>query len=329
MPTLSPCADLTRREFVGWMTAAGVSAAALSGCQSEPPATSVSGRRSVQGHAGPVEVPAAPSRVVAADSISLGHLLALGVTPVAAAVNVNSLPTYQAEKMVGVVDVTDGDGMNLEKALGVDPDLIVSVVGTGGEAWNTEAYERYAAAMDTFGYLTGYTYIEEIEGGLQSVAAAVAQESRAAEVVQAYRRRVDALASRVTAAGLVNRPVSVLRLSKGAYSIRIGTSESIALRALGISQPAGQRDPADFSIELSMERFDLLNRADTLFVYADDNAAADRKLVEASPLWTSLAPVRRGRVRWVSSGVWNSIDLVGLQRILDDIEAGFVAPNGG
>ena len=330
MSTLSPPTGLSRREFVTWMTAAGLGTGMLSGCQASVSDVPAAQTRTVEGYFGPVEVPMAPDRLVAAESITLGHLLALGVSPVAAAVNQNSLPTYQADKMTGVLDVTEGDGMNLEKALSTDPDLIVTVVGdkTDG-AWNQKFYDQYSAAMTTFGYLTGYTYIEEIQGGLDAVARAIGRDANAAELAGAYQARVAELGQRVKKAGLGKRPVSTVRLSQGYYSVRVGTSESIAFRALGMTQPPDQRDPAAFSIELSLERLDVLNEADTLFVYADDNAAADRSKVEATPLWKTLEPVRNGRVVWVNSGIWNSIDIIGLMHILDDIETHFIVPDGG
>lgn len=318
----------SRREFITRIAAAGVGVGALSGCQAAAPPEPVATTRTVAGFNGPVEVPATPTRVVAAESITLGHVLALDVTPVAAAVNVNSLPTYQADKMTGVLDVTAEEGMNLEKALGTDPDLIVVAVGEKSDVWNKKLYDQYAAAGPTFGYFTGFATIEQIQGSLDSVAGALGREAKAQELAGAYRARVAELASRIKAAGLQTRPVSTLRLSQGFYSIRVGTSESIAFRALGMTQPKGQRDPAQFSIELSLERLDVLNEADTLFVYADDNAAADHTKVESSPLWKSLTPVQDDKVVWVNSGVWNSADIVGLMRILDDIEKSFIAPHG-
>ena len=111
-------------------------------------------------------------------------------------------------------------------------------------AWNQKSYEQYTAVMTTF----GYTYIEEIQGGLDAVARAIGRESKAKELASAYQARVAELSERVKTAGLDKRPVSTLRLSQGYYSVRIGTSESIAFRAVGMTQPKDQRDPTAFSI---------------------------------------------------------------------------------
>lgn len=61
-----------------------------------------------------------------------------------------------------------------------------------------------------------------------------------------------------------------------------------------------------------------------MFLYVDDNAAEERALLE-SPLWLGLEPVQAGRVFEVNSGVWNSIDIIGAMRVLDDIEQTLIA----
>lgn len=45
-------------------------------------------------------------------------------------------------------------------------------------------------------------------------------------------------------------------------------------------------------------------------------------------LWQSLPAVQADRLHRVNSGIWNSIDLVGLMRIFDDIESMFIVPAG-
>lgn len=119
-----------------------------------------------------------------------------------------------------------------------------------------------------------------------------------------------------------------MRLSAGGdYSIRVGTGESIAFRGLGMAQPEGQRDPSLFRIEVSPENVNVLDSADTLFVYTDTGADAEREAIAASPLWPTLRAVQNGQVHWVQASVWNSSDPIGLNMILDDIETMFIEPN--
>lgn len=56
------------------------------------------------------------------------------------------------------------------------------------------------------------------------------------------------------------------------------------------------------------------------------NAEGEQEKVESSPLWSTLPAVREGRVHYVNSGIWNSIDIDGFELILDDIERYFIEP---
>ena len=303
---------------------------ALCGCSREDD-TSGSGdvptTRSIKDYFGTVEVPSNPQRVIAGDGSTLGNVFALGVTPVGAAANANSLPRHLAEQMEGVVDVREGDDINWEKVLAQDPDLFLTFAGSEDDPWNKETYDKAAEALPTFGYVYNYVQLEQIKENFTEVARALNKEDVAEERLAQLDERLAGLKERVAAAGLTDKPVSVLRVSEeGSRSIRVGTSESIAFRALGIAQPQGQQNPDDFSIEISEENLDALDTAHTLFVYVDDTAEGEREKVESSPLWKTLPAVRAGRVHYVSSGIWNSPDIGGFELILDDIEKYFIAP---
>jgi len=283
--------------------------------------------RAIEDYFGTVEIPAQPERVIAGDGGTLGNLFALGVTPVGVAANVNSLPHHLADRMEGVVDVREGEDINWEKVLAQDPDLFITFAGFEDDPWNKELYDRASEAIPTFGYVYDYVYLEGLKQNFTEIARAVNKEDVATERLAELDARIAELKARVEAAGLTDEPVSVLRVGEeGWRSIRIGTSESIAFRALGIAQPEGQTDPEDFSIDISEENLDLLDAAHTLFVYVDDTAEGEQEKVESSPLWKTLPAVKAGRVHYVSSGIWNSIDIEGFELLLDDIEKFFIAP---
>lgn len=326
MTALAPQVDnATRREFLALLGAAGLLAA---GCASDRGVEPEGETRTLEDFFGATAIPANPQRIVAGDDTTMASMLALGVTPIAAAYNYNSLPKHLASQTTGVSDITSEDGFDLEKALALDPDLIIMVAGLVGDPFNEEAYWQAKAAVPSFAYQYGYVYIEDITTNLAEVGRALQKESAADTLIAQFRQRAAELRARVEAAGLANKPVSTVRLSaEGNYSIRIGSSESIAFRALGMSQPEGQRDPEEFRIDLSLENLTILNSADSLFVYVDDNAPEERDRVLTSPLWATLRPVQEGKIHFVDSGIWNSLDLTGLNLILDDIEKFFIAPN--
>lgn len=303
----------------------------FSGCASASTASSGddvdAATRTIDDYFGPVEIPADPQRIVAGDTGTLGNLFALGITPVGAAANANSLPHHLADRMDGVVDVRGGDDINWEKVLAQKPDLFITFAGSADDPWNKEEYDAAAAALPTFGYAYDYVYLEDIKKNFTEVARAVGKDEEATQRLAALDERLAELKERVTAAGLDDKPVSVLRVSEdGNYSIRVGTSESIAFRALGIAQPEGQTDPEQFRIDISEENLNLLDSADTLFVYVDDTAVGEQEKIESSPLWQTLPAVQADRVHFVSSGVWNSADIIGFEHVLDDIETFFIEP---
>lgn len=319
----------TRRwsTIVTLVLAAGL---ALAGCSRDDAATGVTDApttREVSDYFGTVEIPANPQRVIAGDGATLGNLFALGVKPVGAAVNPHSLPHHLADQMEDVVDVREGDDINWEKVLAQNPDLFITFAGFKDDPWNKKMYRKASEAVPTFGYVYNYVYLEEIKRNFTEVARAVNKQDQADERIAALDKRLAELKTRVEAAGLSDKAVSVLRIGEdGFLSVRIGTSESIAFRALGIAQPEGQNDPEDFSIDISEENLNLLDSAHTLFVYVDDTAEGDQEKVESSPLWHTLPAVQEGRVHYVNSGIWNSIDIDGFELILDDIEKYFIEP---
>ncbi|MFT4040063.1 MAG: ABC transporter substrate-binding protein [Thermomicrobiales bacterium] len=315
-------ATITRRYFIASGAGAALLAAAPGAAHGQ--AATPTATRVVTDMLGPVTLPDHPQRVVVEGNSTLGNMIALGAKPLAATMNQNSLPAFLAGKIDGVEDVYDesAGGIDIERMLALEPDLVIAVWGAGGTGWNLENVERYRQAVPaTFAYEQNYVYEEDLKQNLLDVATALNLEENAAGVLAAYDARVSALRQAVQDAGFADKPVTVLRVfNDGGYSIRIGTSESIIFRAIGIPQPEGQQDPTLFSIDVSPERLDILNDAYAVVVYVDDNSTVTQEQILSSPLWQSVTAVQEDRVIFVNSGIWNSIEIPGAMAIMDDIE---------
>lgn len=335
----TPAGAPVRRTMGAVAALAVASLLALTGCSSAPAESaaggSSAGTRTVDDYFGSVEVPDEPLRVVAADPVSLSLMLSLDVQPVAASFNPLALPAHLKERSTDIENVAgEGGGFapDIEAILAEDPDLVIVVAGyddEGDKAWNKETYDKIAASgVPTYGYAyNDGVSLEDVTAGLSSVADALGKKKDADALMSALGDRMAALKERVSAAGLSDKPVSVVRLSDGgAYSIRVGTGESIAFRALGMAQPEGQQDPSVFRIDITEENLDVLASADTLFVYTDEGAEAEKDAITSTPLWSTLPAVQNDRVHWVSASVWNASDPIGLGMILDDIETSFLEP---
>jgi iron complex transport system substrate-binding protein len=309
---------LTRRKFLTASMAAFLVAHDDGKAQHGTPAAT----RKVVDKMGTVLVPSRLQRVIANNNATIGNMLALGMKPIGADFNTHSIPRYLGDQMEGIVDVTGEDGIDIEKALALDPDLIIAIWGIGGEGGNQQACERYKAAVATFCYKQNYVYEEDLKQNVRDVALALGVEARAGEVLAEFDRRVAALRHKVRESGFDDKPVSVVRVfDNGNYSIRVGTSESIIFRAVGIPQPPGQQNPEDFAIDLSLEHLDVLNQAYAVVVYIDDTSQVKPDQILNNDVWRLLTPVRMNRIVFVSSGVWNSIDILGAEAIVDDVES--------
>lgn len=130
-------------------SAAGMIALALAGCAAAAAPESASGSaapgtRSVEHARGTADVPDQPERVVTLEPLELDTAVAIGITPVGAAVagNVTELPSY-----LGVSDVAHVGTVpepDLEAIAALKPDLIL-----GTESRHSELYEQLSAIAPT------------------------------------------------------------------------------------------------------------------------------------------------------------------------------------
>ncbi|WP_028497488.1 iron-siderophore ABC transporter substrate-binding protein [Microbacterium sp. 11MF] len=130
-------------------SAAGMIALALAGCTAATAPESAGGSaapgtRSLEHARGTADVPDQPERVVTLEPLELDTAVAIGITPVGAAVagNVTELPSY-----LGVSDVAPVGTVpepDLEAIAALKPDLIL-----GTESRHSELYEQLSAIAPT------------------------------------------------------------------------------------------------------------------------------------------------------------------------------------
>lgn len=290
--------------------------ALLVGCGGSPGAEASGETRTLTDAFGSVEVPATPERVVAADDIALGNMLALGVRPVAASVNLLSVPDFLGD-LEGIEDISTNDelNVNLERLAALEPDLILSI----GVDFGREKCETLREVAPTYCYRYGYATSDEIRTNMLDLGQALGMEEAAEAEVAELDARVAELRARIAAAGLDDEPVSVLRLGPDFFSIRHGSTESVLMDELGMTRPPNQRSIEDFATDLSLERLEAID-GHALYVYVDTEGEGELEQLRTNPLWEGLDVVQNDRVFLVESGVWNGISLPAAHAILDDIE---------
>ncbi|MEM8707457.1 MAG: ABC transporter substrate-binding protein [Actinomycetota bacterium] len=268
-----------------------------------------------------VMVPAVPARVFAGDDTSLANMLALGVRPIAMAVNQNAVPDFLAEQLDGITDLSAEGGfrVNFEALAALEPDLIV---GPG----TTLLQLQYGVASEiapTYAYRYGYASSDEIRTNLTDVARLFGLEARADEIIAELDARIADLSARLAASENPDVTVSVLRIFADGFglSLRHGTTESVLMNEIGIQRPANQQSIEGFATEITLETLGDVD-ADVIYLYVDDpDDAPEYDAILASPLWQTLDAVQNGRVHLVDGGVWNGISIPAAHLILDDLEA--------
>jgi ABC-type Fe3+-hydroxamate transport system substrate-binding protein len=306
----------TRRQF---MVSAGGLAMVLA-CGDQPVAGS--GSRLVEDAFGSVELPPCPRRVVAVRHHHIGNTLALDVTPIGIVPNASEFPfPGHAEALAGVANVrAEADWMlDVEKALALEPDLILEMSGQEGESWNQEICDLAKAAATTACFPYGYTYEDEIKQNMLDVGVVLGIEEQAAEVIAAFDARVSELKPKIAKAGITDRPVAtIIWQGSGNFFVPVDRPSNMILRGLDIPQPGFQADPAGGEVAFSFERANLLNDAYAVIVLLE--GAGTREELEANPIWQLTSPAQNGRVIFLDSNLWSWDYLPALMHMLDDVE---------
>lgn len=280
------------------------------------------GEREVEDAFGTVAVPEQPQRVIAVRHHHVGNMLALGVAPVGIVPDASEFPfPGHQEALAEVANVrADTDWMlDIEKAMALQPDLILEMSGQEGEPWNEEVCTLAKAAATTLCFPYGYTYEDEVKQNMRDVGVALNLEAEAEQVIAAYEERVAELQAVVAAAGVGDKPVaSIIWQGAGNFFVPVEFPANMILRALGLAQPAFQADPTGPDVELSFENLAQLNEADTVIVMLE--GAGTQAELEASPVWQLLEPVKQDRVIFLDANLWGWEYMPALMSMLDDVE---------
>lgn len=311
-PTLDPIEDITRREILRGALALPILAAGVS-CGDDD-AEDGPKARTVDDAFGPVELPAGAERYVAADEITFGNLLALGVQPLGGTWYTDELAEHLRAKVEGdPVNLLSAREFDLERALALQPDLIV----TAGATWVEEFCDQLKAGAPTYCYPYGYVTKEEIFANLRGAALAVGLEDRAEALIAEYDERIERLREKVVETGWDTKPVSMVDATDpSTFYLMVNGIAPFVLSDLGIPRREGEELTED-DIQLSTERLGDLDSAFAILVGASPEGLT---VLESNPLWPQLEAVKTGRVLLLNDRVWGAYDFVSLFTILDIIE---------
>lgn len=287
------------------LAAAGLVVAGCSSTSSAQDAPAPAAERSVEHARGTTEVPDRPERVVVLEPLELDTAVALGVTPVGAAVasNVAGIPGYlgvgDAVRPVGTVPEPD-----LEAIAALQPDLIL-----GTESRHSALFDQLSGIAPT---VFMATQSDPWQDNVRFVGAALGRASEADELLGEFRSRCDEIAAENTPGTTANlvRPRDEATLSLYGPTSFAGS----ALECAGYAIPT--RDwQGEIQVDISPERVPEA-AADHVFVPTTDveDPAGTPTLIAGNP---SAFP----NVHLVDTSYWISgVGPLGGRRVLDDIE---------
>lgn len=296
-----------RARFV--LPAVLAAALALTGCsgavQAQTASSAASGTRTVEHARGTTEVPSQPSRIVTLEPVELDTAVALGVTPVGAAVasNVAGIPAYLG--VDGVTPVGTVPEPDLEAIAALKPDLIL-----GTESRHSKLYEQLSAIAPT---VFMKTQADPWQQNVRLIGEALGKEGQAQALLDGFTARCTEIAQAHPVSGKTAnmiRPRDETTMSLYGPTSFAGS----ALECVGLTIPA--QDWKDgLQADISPENV-LTAAADYVFVTSakpSDPSTMPAALARNASAFPSLTLVDTSY--WVSG-----VGPKGSGLVLDDIE---------
>ncbi|GAA2221396.1 iron-siderophore ABC transporter substrate-binding protein [Promicromonospora sukumoe] len=266
---------------------------------------------------GETEIPAKPERVIVLDTGELDNMVSLGIEPVGIAhpADAEMAPDYL--DVGDAVDLGAYDALDLEQIKNLEPDLIL------GTSLRIDDDGLKAKLQDI-----APTVLSPRPGVLWKEnfllnAAAVGEEDRAQELLDAYEERAGEVGAEVVEANGGAAPtVSMLRFMAG--QIRLYANDSfvgIILADAGLPRPETE-DIADLAVEISAEEITLAEGDWLLWGTYGQPDATEQAAVVDGPLWDQVPAVADGGVvREVPDDTWYlGLGVTGAELVLDDLE---------
>ncbi|MFI2363204.1 ABC transporter substrate-binding protein [Promicromonospora sp. NPDC019610] len=266
---------------------------------------------------GETEIPAKPERVIVLDTGELDNMISLGIEPVGIAHPADAQMAPDYLDVGDAVDLGAYDALDLEQIKNLEPDLIL------GTSLRIDDDGLKAKLQDI-----APTVLAPRPGVLWKEnfllnAAAVGEEDRAQELLDAYEQRADEVGAEVVEANGGEAPtVSMLRFMAG--QIRLYANDSfvgIILADAGLPRPETE-DIADLAVEISAEEITLAEGDWLLWGTYGEPDATEQAAVVDGPLWDQVPAVADGGVvREVPDETWYlGLGVTGAELVLDDLE---------
>jgi iron complex transport system substrate-binding protein len=263
-----------------------------------------------------VEIPANPQRIVTTQY--LPEMIAIGVKPVGAVSHLLSGFISIKDQIGGIEDIGPANEMNLEKALELQPDLIIAT------EWNEAQLEQLSKIAPTV--------VVKWEGNdafkhFKDVADVLGKSDKAEQWIKDFNQKAEE--ARAELAPYVKEGETFGVVVIGGYEkgqLRVyGTGnvgytlfDTLQFPMTDVVKTEWDKGGHELGINLSLEKLNEFASADRLFVVKFDNDPDFLKKVEESSLWSMLPAVKNKKVYTVDNELWFSYDVMSFKAQLDD-----------
>jgi len=263
-----------------------------------------------------VEIPTHPERIIT--SQYLPQMIALGIKPIGAATHLLTGFDAIKDQIGGIEDVGPANELNIEKALTLQPDLILVA------EWNKDSVEQLSKIAPT---VVVQWADKDPFGHLREVADVLGKTDEAEQWIQAYEKKSEEARSKlaghvadgetfgvVVIGGYENRQLRVYGSGNVGYTL----FETLGLSMTDRVKAAWEKGDNGQGLAISLEQLPELASADRLFLVTFHNDEDFVKEVEQSKLWANLPAVKNDKVYTVDDGLWFSYDVMSFAAQLDD-----------
>lgn len=263
-----------------------------------------------------VTIPAHPERVLTTQY--LPEMLAIGMKPAGAATHLLTGFASIKDQIGGIEDIGAANALDLEKALALEPDLIIA------NEYNKDQLDQLNKIAPTV--------VVQWEGQdafehFKAVADVLGQSDKADEWIQNFDKRAEDVRAELSAYVDDKETFGVVVIGGyekgqlrvyGSGNVGYTLFDALKFPMTDMVKQEWEKGNHEAGVSISMEKLPEYASADRLFVVKFDNDPDFVKEVDDSSLWRNLPAVKNGKVYVVDDGLWFSYDVMSLKAQLED-----------
>ncbi|WP_165867395.1 ABC transporter substrate-binding protein [Paenibacillus pinisoli] len=287
------------------------------GAEATPGGDNAQTRMWTDGSGRQVEIPVHPQRIITTQY--LPEMLALGVKPIAAPRHLLTNFASVRDRIGGIEDLGAVNELNVEKALELNPDLILTMED------NEELIDRLSKIAPTV--VVTWNNKDAFDH-LKDTADVLGLSGKADQWIADYKQKVAETKEKLAATVSPDETFGTVVI--GGYKegqLRVYADQNVGYTLfsalefpmLDIVKSAWEKEKYPLGMDISMELLPQYAAADRLFVVQFDNDPDFLNQVLDSSLWKNLPAVKNNKVYVLENALWFPLDVLSLEQQLDDV----------